>query len=330
MAVLLMVVILAEVIAIVALLASQVRHVLRHRHRQLRQPMVDEARRAVVAAVASDQATGSTVRALNELSPGDRDDVLCDVAASVRSHQDPMFQELASLVGTADRIESGLRSRRWWRRLAALQRLAVLGLPNPRAVALLDDPDPRVRALAAQWAALVDPTGLTAERLSRLLGDQSDRVRHRASVALFGLGPVAHDAVRLALGSGDATRRRSAIALAATIGDPGLASAVWPLIDEPDPGLRADAIRAVAPLLGDQHIDMVEELLDSPHRGVRGAAAEVVGSAGLLGLAGPVANRILNDPSAEVREAAIAALGQLGSSGELLLRHCARYGWRVT
>lgn len=320
----LLAVVAVEAIAIALLLLAQVRYAVAERRYGRRRPLRRAARRAVVAAIASERATGAALAPLHRLRPSEQDDVLCGVASGVQSRQNPTLQHLASLLGTERRIERGLRSRRWGARLPALRRLTALGMPNPAARKLLADRNVRVRAAAADWAAVVAPGEATAEQLAHMLGESSDLVRHHTAAAIFGLGVAANKALRIALKSGDQIQRRAAIELVAVMADPVLAADAWPLIDDPDPVVRAGAIRAAAPILQVGHADIVRGLLRHPDGVVRSAAAEASGRARLICLAGPIAERIDEDPDARVREAAIVALGSLGATGELLLRSAAR------
>ena len=172
----------------------------------------------------------------------------------------------------------------------------------PRLVALMGDPEPRLRAAAAtalgQVAGIADAPwpARAAHALERALGDAEHEVREAAVEAIGALPrPLAQAAAVGVTGRLDddhpTVRQKAAVVLA-----------------------RLGEARAVIPLVG---------RLSDGSREVRMAALEALGELGDA-RAAPAMIRLLGDSAEEVREQAIQSLGRLKDArgGGAALRSC--------
>jgi HEAT repeat protein len=163
-------------------------------------------------------------------------------------------------------------------RVAAAERLAE---PEPEAreraidglCALVDDPDPRVRASAVRAMAQLAEPALLPELCDRL-EDPDPGVRELAVVALEALdGPAALSMLENALDSAHPEVRFQAVVACVQrqpARDPALVRA---LLDDPDPRVRSNAARAYAGLEPAPTPDALIPALDDLYGEVRYEAA---------------------------------------------------------
>ncbi|GJG87451.1 hypothetical protein tb265_26320 [Gemmatimonadetes bacterium T265] len=146
--------------------------------------------------------------------------------------------------------------------------------------ALRADADARVRETAA-WALGTAGDAAAAAALAAALGDASPAVR---AAAVWGLGSVGpHEAPRalvaLLADRDPKVRRLTAWALY-TIEDPAAVPALQAALrTEADPELRIAYVRALA-ALGEQSVDALRTLLDSPDARIKAAAVRALAGAG--------------------------------------------------
>jgi HEAT repeat protein len=122
-------------------------------------------------------------------------------------------------------------------------------------------------------------------------------------------------------------RGAALLALTATMG-PSAAPQVIPLLEDPNPELRAGAVRAALLHLGLEGVlhaaAVLKGLFDSPDADLRAQGARVLGELGARSFYAPL-ETLIEDPELAVRRAAIMAAGQLGAPGMInaLVRHIA-------
>jgi hypothetical protein len=285
------------------------------------------ARQGLFGAIVSADPT-SAVEAFAALGPDERDDILCSTAVGLEGGPDTVFPALAEALGTSGRIGLDLADRRWWRRLAAVRRMSVLGLDEPNAEHLAVDPAPQVRAAVAEWLGTTGSrprAEATALTLVGLLADPDYRVRRSAGEALWRLGSAALPGLRRALGADDEDLRAAA---ARVIGAVGGVPASELLADLPDPGdtrARARILGVIGSSPAPRDRRLISLCIEDPDPEVRRAAVLAAGRAGMVELAGPIASRVQAAAGA-CREAAMRSLDHMGPVGELLVRHSTRNG----
>lgn len=241
----------------------------------------------VQARIAAEQELLARLRRLRDAAGAGWDEVLDAIGLAERLHHpDPTVRFRATLDAAAtaplpeliDLLrrdpEAGVREVATW----ALVQHGAAALPA--IVPHLDDSDPGVRLqMAHALGKLADPAGIGP--LAWLLNDTDEAV---AAKAAFSLGQIA--AV-----------------------DPAAVVCLLDRIGSPQPLLR-DAISGALERTS-TGTDVLIEALTSPDAGRRAHAAEILGHRRQASAASPLAE-LLADPDAEVRLAAILALGQLG------------------
>lgn len=316
--------IVLEAVVVAWLLLALAVDAVRAAHRRRRQPLVAAARTVLLEAVVSGDA-GTATGALRALPNAECDDVLCDVATTVESGRDPLFEEVAAAVGTIARAERQLSSRGWWVRQAALRRLTAVGYRSPVGEGLLHDRSPHVRAAAVEWVGVTTPAEEASRHLVDMLGDDAEQVRSATKTVLCSLGTAANPILRTILIAGDGRDLRSAIEVIRALGDPTLLVDVRPFLHHSDEIVRREAILTSGPVLTESDVPMLSRMLAADDVELRCVAVEAAGQAGLRSLVSPIA-QAMEDPDGGVREAAIAALDRLGPRGELLLARASAVG----
>ena len=171
------------------------------------------------------------------------------------------------------------------------------------------------------------PAKATADAIEKIMGVQA----HSADVRLEAcraLATITGDAakstpvMKLALGFQDAFVRNLGLRAAARMGVPGrgFAEAIFPLLDDPEPIIRQQAIAYVATLDSkgrEAAVPRLAKRLKDESANVRTAAVRALADFGPLAAAAAddLAQAAAGDDDAEVRQTATAALADLGSAG---------------
>lgn len=274
----------------------------------------DALRDLIDAIVDGDSRSGD---ALGALTPLGQAVVLARLATGIEGQELEHLRDIAGEAGAVERARNHLTHRRWWERLSSVSLLAALSVRDPVQLSLLDDPHPAVRAAAVRW---VSRTGLAPEagpNLLPLLADSDGLVQAATRDALANAGAAAAPMLGEALSpSSDHRVVRAALEVTAVSPDVDLLGTArwWVTSDRPE--LRA----AVAGLVArSTHQEELRALLDDREADVRLAATRAAGRTQLATLGGSVGLR-LGDEDWRVRDAAITALHQLGSPGQIVLR----------
>jgi HEAT repeat protein len=264
---------------------------LRHQARERRRAQLAERWQGPVLQAVADPAGAGEVRALVD---EDRElsfvGFVLGYARRVRGEEK---RHLAQLVlPYLDRIEEQVGSQRVEVRARAIQTLGTLGLPEhaPSVVAALDDPSALVAMVAARALARKESSQFAAEVLGRLARFEGWNRRFLASM-LAAMGPSVSEAlrtgfadpaaapwVRAALAdalliqgdflAGDVAARvmetsedrellASALHLLCEVGRPEHLAAIRPLCASGDSVIRAQALRAVGSLGGEEEIPLL-------------------------------------------------------------------------
>jgi HEAT repeat protein len=280
---------------------------------------VAEARAAILTAARHGRADERSERALAAIPPERALAVLDELAPSLAGPEREALDEIARRRGLIAQAEARCGVRRWRTRLHAARVLALHGGGEHTVPPLLDDARPEVRAQAAEWAA-AHPGPAVAERLVAMLGDPAPFPRYTAMDALVRLRAAGVEALARSIG-GDGPR--AALEVAARIGDARLAEPAGARLADPDPAVRAWAVRILGALGGERHAAAVAARLADPAEEVRAAAAVALGRLGHWPAAPALAER-LRDDAWQVRRDASLALRVLGPAGQLLLQRALR------
>jgi len=284
-----------------------------------RKPLA-QARAALAQTADRLEPTPEHVRALRALPTDLRLDLFAELAQSVAGAPRSALAQTAADLGVIERAERWCGSRWWRRRLRGTRLLTTLGGGDEAVPRLLSDPRPEVRAQAAEWAA-GHGTEATVRRLVAMLDDPRGLARFTVMDSLIRLGAAAVVPLRDAIAEGRGLA--AALRVGAAIADPRLAAAARDRLADPDPAVRAWAVRLVGAVGGDENAAAVVGRLDDPEPEVRAAAALALGRLGHWPAAPALAAR-LSDDSWEVRRNAALGLRVLGPAGELLLGRALR------
>jgi HEAT repeat protein len=286
---------------------------------RVRARRVADARAAILAAARHGRADEPAERALAANPPERALAVLDELAPSLAGPEREALDEIARRRGLIAHAEARCGARRWRTRLHAARVLALHGGGEQTVPPLLNDPRPEVRAQAAEWAA-AHPRPALAERLVAMLDDAAPFPRYTAMDALVRLRAAGVEALTRSIAGGGP---RAALEVAARIGDARLAAPAEGRLADPDPAVRAWAVRILGALGGERHAAAVIDRLGDPTAEVRAAAAVALGRLGHWPAATALAER-LRDDAWQVRRDASLALRALGPAGQLLLQRALR------
>lgn len=181
---------------------------------------------------------------------------------------------------------------------------------------MLQDPDPEVRAAAADGAGRC---GLaTVERLATALEEEKTPGAARALVRALGTvgGDEAVSALERVLEQGDATLRFEAVRALGCTAAPRAFPLLLSALDDPDPGIRTMALSALGDLGDVRAEEPLARHIDDPDRDRRRMAAAALerlyGEESAARLEGALA-----DPDREVRLVAVTALSRLRLPGTI-------------
>jgi HEAT repeat protein len=205
--------------------------------------------------------------------------------------------------------------------LLAISCTATSQVDGPNAVAshlvsLLNDPEPDVRRTAAlSLGKIAVPE--SAPALTQALGDPDSLVRQYSAWALGNLGEHAPEASVLALVPllGDSSLGVSAAA-AEAVGKIGASQRALDLLThalrDHSAGARRAAMQALAWLEEPSTYPYIQQALNDPDADVRQGAIAALGELGERRAVSAMLDRLLHDPDTGVRAEAAYRLGKLG------------------
>ncbi len=258
-------------------------------------------------------------------TPSDDDDVRRDTATStfrlgvyalVRLKA---YEPLAAAVLDA----SGQPRVHWWPVAFALSRLE-----DKRAfdalIAFTKDAHPYARGFAVKGlGALKDPRALPA--LTPLLSGGDRAVLIETIRALGGIGDASAAPPLLKIIDDEKSEphvRLEAVSAIGSIHAPGVVDSLLDVIADPNPSMRAAALRSLAALDPDNFMTVLSGLDPDPHWSVRAALASILGTQPAA-VAGPRLMAMLKDSDQRVVPAVLASLTKMQAPGvvDVLLQH---------
>lgn len=288
---------------------------LARRHTQLH---LARGRAAMAGVISSGEVSDGDLEVVRALPRRVRTSLFAELARSFGGAVRQRVREVAEAVGTVDEAERMLRSRRWWRRLAAARTLTALGASVDVILPLLRDPHPAVRAQVAEWGA-DHPDPDTLKALLHMLSGTDSLFRFAVQDALLRVGPPAIGPLAEYLSHDDRPGTIPALEVAATLAHPALTGPALSLCSSPHALVRARAAAVLGGGGGEETVARLCLLLSDLHPDVRAAAASALARLRHWPAAAPLAD-LLRDPVWEVRRAAGLALRALGSPGLLFLQ----------
>ncbi len=215
----------------------------------------------------------------------------------------------------------GARSRQWWRRLAAVRLLAVVGTEAHRALLrrLLLDKHPAVQLAAASCLARVADAELVSLVVETLPG-RPVAVRHYLFGALRQCWTHTVPLVATRLRPDTPPRRLEVwINLAEALATPGVLAPLLRLAEHTDADVRLAVARALKHYFHQDTPPVLLVLLRDPDWRVRAQAARSIGVLRVNDAVAPL-GVLLGDQAWWVRFRAALSLAQLGEPGRRMLR----------
>lgn len=252
------------------------------------------------------------------LSPSVRARILVDLARNLDGVGRQRLTRVSHELGLIYSAERLCRSRRWSKRLEGARLLTLFDEGADIMPGLLRDPDPMVRAQAAEWAG-DHPTPAVIASLFDLLEDDQTISRYAVQDSLSRIGDAVVPALASYISTHSGLSVVPALKAAARLADVRLvAPALWRCQD-PDPRVRALAADLVGVLAGQESVNALLQMLSDPVPEVRAAATRGLGRLAHWPAA-PTVAPLLRDPHWIVRRESGLALRSFGAPGILLLR----------
>jgi len=297
-------------------------------YRRWSQPLVTDARTALVEALVSTP-TVSDVEVAPVLSSEQLQHarrlpmslqvrLLHDLARNLKGVGRLQLALVAEDLGLLFHAEFQCRSRFWWRRLQGARLLALIGTGDEVMPSLLHDPEPVVRAQVADWATS-HPVPEVIAGLFELLEDDESFSRFAVQDALLRMGGFSVEPLIRYIYSHSGRSVEAALVVAIGLADSRFLPAALLRCRDASPEVRALAATLVGALGGTEGVEVLIKLLGDPAAQVRAAAARALGKLAHW-RAAPTLVTLLRDPYWIVRREAGLALRALGAPGILFLR----------
>jgi HEAT repeat protein len=225
---------------------------------------------------------------------------------------------VAGEVALLDRARKLCESRLWTRRLRGARVLARMDVADPVIEKLLADPNPAVRAQAAEWAA-AHPTPSIISIMLTMLADPATQARFAVQDALLRMGGTAADPLASFLETQAGLPAESGLRVAESLAEPRFLPAALRHSASEEVGVRTAAANLLGAIGGAAAAERLTELLADPDSLVRAAAAHGLGRMQHWPAASQLAE-CLRDSTWRVRRDAGLALRALGAPGALFLR----------
>lgn len=225
---------------------------------------------------------------------------------------------VAREVSLLDRARKLCESRRWTRRLRGARLLARMDVADPLIEKLLADPNPAVRAQAAEWAA-TQPAPSVISIMLTMLADPATQARFAVQDALLRMGATIADQLACFLEIHSGLPAESGLRVAESLAEPRFLPAALRHAAAEEIAVRTAAANLLGAIGGAESAARLTELLKDPDSLVRAAAAHGLGRMQHWPAAAQLAE-CLQDPAWRVRRDAGLALRALGAPGALFLR----------
>ncbi|MGH9866555.1 MAG: HEAT repeat domain-containing protein [Candidatus Polarisedimenticolia bacterium] len=241
--------------------------------------------------------------------------IFFDLGRVVKGAVQDRARDAFETLGFVDHYHGRLRSRRWWARAEAAEKLGLMGSAKATGglVEAMSDPMSEVRvraaralgsigtteALAPLVRALRDPGRWSAIRVGGILigaGDEAVEILLKdfptmprdariSAIDIFGRirSLKAIPLLSSLLRSADADERARAAFSLGSVGDPGCAPALMEALRDPSWAVRAMAARALGRLKAEGSISALCAALSDPEWWVRANAAEALKNKGDMG-----------------------------------------------
>ena len=229
---------------------------------------------------------------------------------------------VAREVALLDRARKLCASGRWTRRLRGARLLARMDEADPLVEKLLADPNPAVRAQAAEWAA-TQPSPTVISIMLTMLADPATQARFAVQDALLRMGVTIADPLASFLETHSGLPAEAGLRVAEALAETRFLPAALRHSASEDVGVRGAAANLLGAIGGADSAARLTELLTDPDSLVRAGAAHGLGRMQHWPAASQLAG-CLRDPAWRVRRDAGLALRALGAPGALFLRRAVK------
>lgn len=253
------------------------------------------------------------------------EEMLLSQANELRGSDRATMTELFESTGLVARALRRLRSRRWWRRLSAVQRLRVMRSVQavPALMRAASDRNTHVR-----MAALLALAEINDERAYPLLLDAlEDRATSvRMADILLMLGPsISAHLIERCTTTSDTHLVALYVRLLGLLQDPLASDVLMPFVDADVADLRRAAIVALGAIGDAQVVKVLRGRLTDCDAQVRMEVARALGNIGDQSGIGDLL-QLLGDPARVVRYTAAHSLIRLGAAGLAALQQASQIG----
>ena len=225
---------------------------------------------------------------------------------------------VAREVALLDRARKLCESGRWTRRLRGARLLARMDVADPLVEKLLADPNPAVRAQAAEWAA-AQPSPSVISIMLTMLADPATQARFAVQDALLRMGVTIVDPLASFLETHSGLPAEAGLRVAEALAETRFLPAALRHSASEDVSVRCAAANLLGAIGGADSAARLTELLEDSDSLVRAAAAHGLGRMQHWPAASQLAG-CLRDSAWRVRRDAGLALRALGAPGALFLR----------
>ncbi len=225
---------------------------------------------------------------------------------------------VAREVALLDRARKLCESGRWTRRLRGARLLARMDVADPLVEKLLADPNPAVRAQAAEWAA-AQPSPSVISIMLTMLADPATQARFAVQDALLRMGVTIADPLASFLETHSGLPAEAGLRVAEALAETRFLPAALRHSASEDVSVRCAAANLLGAIGGADSAARLTELLEDSDSLVRAAAAHGLGRMQHWPAASQLAG-CLRDSAWRVRRDAGLALRALGAPGALFLR----------
>lgn len=225
---------------------------------------------------------------------------------------------VAREVSLLDRARKLCESRLWTRRLRGARVLARMDVADPIVEKLLADPNPAVRAQAAEWAA-THPSPSVISIMLTMLADPATQARFAVQDALLRMGATIADPLASFLETHSGSPAESGLRVAESLAETRFLPAALRHSASEDVGVRRASANLLGAIGGAAAAARLTELLKDSDSLVRAAGAHGLGRMQHWPAASQLAE-CLRDSAWRVRRDAGLALRAIGAPGALFLR----------
>lgn len=225
---------------------------------------------------------------------------------------------VAREVSLLERARKLCENRAWTRRLRGARLLARMDVADPVVEKLLLDPNPAVRAQAAEWAA-AQPSIRIISTMLTMLADPATQARFAVQDALLRMGGIVAEPLAAFLETHSGLAAESGLRVAEALAGTGFRPAALRLSASDEPGVRIAAANLLGAIGDATSAERLAELLKDPNSRARAAAAHGLGRMRHWQAASQLAE-CLRDSAWHVRREGGLALRAIGAPGTLFLR----------